>query len=603
MKKFTLLASMAAVCALGAYAADGDSQWINYLDGPTSSGVCPLVIEYDDNSVYWLSTAGTADGNLQITYNGESLFEGSKSTTTSANQNVCLVKLDKSGNKLYTLYSNSGETWTNQNGVVATADGGAIVALRMRHAQGYESEPINFVDGKGDSHTIDWQCGESRYNALIVLKVDNEGAIQWSRLIDVEHPVVNNKEVTVSVDLLAVEGDDYGNVYLGGRYVMPMHFPNADGTETVLTPDNMDNFDGDFTQYDNGDLFLVKLDSNGYFAGNAANKGIVKKGSIQSMVWADSALYVHAYMKGVEGENCEFGGVTLSPLANVFNIVLGKFDSDLNADWVSIYNGERDATYNANVIQNSSISKAGNNIWLGGMGNGKFYDPSTGVAVESKNKMREGYIFKASATDGRLVAAQATSAYNAKTGIIGYFGAIQNPAGTGDVWAYGYNWGVNPAPIFMHAMDANTLAYDESASFDLITGTTITMYNIAYDPKEGVVYYTGRTKGTPAPKGLEAGEKAVNWKGFIGKAILPESLKQSSSTSAISGIAAADGIEVMGGVGCINVVNNGGSDTTVIVYDIVGRQVAAERVGAESSASITLPRGIYLAVGKKLMVK
>ncbi len=59
----------------------------------------------------------------------------------------------------------------------------------------------------------------------------------------------------------------------------------------------------------------------------------------------------------------------------------------------------------------------------------------------------------------------------------------------------------------------------------------------------------------------------------------------------------------MGGVGCINVVNNGGSDTTVIVYDIVGRQVAAERVGAESSASITLPRGIYLAVGKKLMVK
>ena len=102
--------------------------------------------------------------------------------------------------------------------------------------------------------------------------------------IDVEHPVVNNKEVTVSVDLLAVEGDDYGNVYLGGRYVMPMHFPNADGTETVLTPDNMDNFDGDFTQYDNGDLFLVKLDSNGYFAGNAANKGIVKKGSIQSMV-------------------------------------------------------------------------------------------------------------------------------------------------------------------------------------------------------------------------------------------------------------------------------------------------------------------------------
>ena len=95
---------------------------------------------------------------------------------------------------------------------MATADGGAIVALRMRHAQGYESEPINFVDGKGDSHTIDWQCGESRYNALIVLKVDNEGAIQWSRLIDVEHPVVNNKEVTVSVDLLAVEGDDYGNV-------------------------------------------------------------------------------------------------------------------------------------------------------------------------------------------------------------------------------------------------------------------------------------------------------------------------------------------------------------------------------------------------------
>ena len=164
-------------------------------------------------------------------------------------------------------------------------------------------------------------------------------------------------------------------------------------------------------------------------------------------------------MKGVEGENCEFGGVdSVAPLANVFNIVLGKFDSDLNADWVSIYNGERDATYNANVIQNSSISKAGNNIWLGGMGNGKFYDPSTGVAVESKTRCARGISSRHRLPTAVSWPHRQQAHITPKTGIIGYFGAIQNPAGTGDVWAYGYNWGVNPAPIFMHAMDANTLA-------------------------------------------------------------------------------------------------------------------------------------------------
>ena len=601
MKKITFLLSLALAVAMNVSAADGDSQWINYLDTNNASGTSPLVVEYDANSVYWLSTAATADkdANYDVLYNGEKLFDGSKSTSTSSNQNVCLIKFNKSGEKLYSLYSNRGETWTNQNGVVAMKDGGAVIVLRMRHSQGYESEPINFVDGKGADHTIDWECGDDRYNALVVLKIDSEGAIQWSRLIDVDH-TFNGKHVATSVDLLAVEGDDNDNVYLGGRYVMPMHFPNADGTETVITPDNMNNYDGDFTQYDNGDLFLVKLDSNGYFVKNVANKGIVKKGSIQSMMWADGALYTLGYMKGVEGESCVFGGTTLSPLANVFNMVLAKFDTDLNAEWVSIINGERDATYGANVIQNTSIFKAGDNLWIGGMGNGKFFDPNTGVSVCSKNKMREGYIFKASAKDGSLVAAQVTSSYNTKTGIIGYFGAIQNPAGTGDVWSYGYTWAVNPAPIFMHAMDGSTLAYNESASFDLITGMTTTMYDMAYDPIEGVIYYTGRSKGTPAPKGLEPGEKAVNWKGFIGKAVLPASLK--ASTSAIAEVALGEGLEVRPGAGCLTVVNNG-ADTTVYVCDIVGRQVAAEYVAGESTAAIELPAGLYIAAGKKILVK
>ena len=335
-----------------------------------------------------------------------------------------------------------------------------------------------------------------------------------------------------------------------------MHFPNADGTETVLTPTIWIISTATSHSTTTAIYSLMKLDSNGYFCGQCRQQGHCEEG-FDSVNGVGRRRSVCACLyEGCRGrELCEFGGVTLSPLANVFNIVLGKFDSDLNADWVSIYNGERDATYNANVIQNSSISKAGNNIWLGGMGNGKFYDPSTGVAVESKNKMRGGVYLQGIGYRRPSRGRTGQQAHiNPKTGIIGYFGAIQNPAGTGDVWAYGYNWGVNPAPIFMHAMDANTLAYDESASFDLITGTTITMYNIAHDPKEGVVYYTGRTKGTPAPKGLEAGEKSSKLEGlYIGKAILPESLKQSSSTSAISGIAAADGIEVMGGVGCINV--------------------------------------------------
>ena len=604
MKKSTLLVALAMLCGLNMAAADGDSQWINYLDGPTASGVCPLKVAYDANSVYWLSTAGTADGNQTITYNGETLFEGSKSTTTSANHNVCLIKLNKAGEKLYTVYSNSGETWTNQNGVVPTSDGGAVIALRMRHALGYESEPINFVDAKGNNYAIDWECNEEegRYNALIVLKLDSEGVIEWDRFIDMERLEVNDQKAPVaSVDLLSVVGDNEGNIYLGGRYVMPMHFPKADGTEVVITPDNMNNYNGDFTQYDNGDLFLVKLDSDGYFVKNVANKGILLKGSVQSMVWSDGALYTLSFMKGAEGETVEFGGFSLSPLPNVYNLVLSKFDSDLNAEWMSIYTGERDTKYSANVIQNTSIFKAGDNLWIGGMGNGIFKDPVSGVSVTSNNKSREGYLFKASAKNGQLVAANTSSSYMTKTGIVGYFGAIQNPSGSGDVYTYGYDWNMAAqAPFFLRAFDSNSLEYKEDASFNLITGMTLAVFDLAYDPTEGVVYYTARSKGTPAPAGLEPSEKAVNWKGFIGKAILPESMKV--ATSAIESVSVYEGIEISAVANGLAVTNNG-ADTELSVYDVAGRQVASVPVASASTITICLPRGLYIAGGRKLLVK
>ncbi|WP_300300349.1 hypothetical protein [uncultured Muribaculum sp.] len=605
MKKTTFLVSLCMFAAFGGAAADGDSQWINYIDTNNTSGACPITAAYDANSVYWLTCAGTAgeDSGLDVMYNGDVLFQGSKTTSASANQNVCLVKMDKAtGEKVWAVYSNSGETWTNQNGVVPTNDGGVIMVLRMRHSLGYESKPVNFVDAKGESHNVEWSCGDNRYNALVAVKLDKDGAIDWTRLYDVDH-TFNGKHVAASVDLLSVVGDDDGNVLIAGRYVMPIHFPNADGSETVIKPDNMDRQSGDFTQQDNGDMFLVKLDPNGYFVDNFASKGVVMKGSIQKMILADNAIYTLGFMRGVAGEKCDFGGFTIEPLPDVFNIVVAKFNTDLDVQWVSVWNGERDATYNANVIQNVNICKAGGNIWVGGMGNGKFYDSATNVEVCSVNKQREGYLFKASAADGHLVNATASNKYNPyanKTALLGCFGAIQNPAGTGHVYTYGYCWSVNPAPFYVHAFDAETLAYNADCSFDLITGTTTTVYDLVYDPAEGVAYYVGRCKGTPAPKGHEAGQKAVNWKGFIGKALLPADMK--ASTNSIATVELTGGVDVIPGIGCVNVVNNG-DDTMVNVYDITGRRAASVNVAADTETTVELRAGVYIVNGKKLLVR
>jgi hypothetical protein len=599
MKKFTLLSSLVLMAAGSVAAADGDSQWVNYLDGPTTSGVCPEVIAYDANSVYWLTTAGTKDGSLDVTYNGEKLFEGSKSATTSANHNVCLIKLDKAGNKLYTVYSNSGETWTNQNGVVPTSDGGAVVALNMRHAEGYLSDKINFVDAKGTNHTIDWECGESRYNSIIVLKVDKDGVIEWTRRIDMEHPKVNGAEVVVSVDLLSVVGDDNDNIYLAGRYVMPMHLPKADGTEVVITPDNKDKFTSDFTQNACGDVYLVKLNSEGYYVANAASKGIVTKGSIANMIWADGALYTLGYVTGAAGETVTFANTTLPVVDKYSSVVVAKFDADLNGEWAAVYEGSPNSKGTC-ILQNASLSKAGNTLWIGGMGNGTFTDKTTNVSVASTSTNREGYLFKASAANGHLDKAMASYSYRTAAQIVGFFGAIQNPSGSGDVWTYGYDWQTTTsAPIFLKSFNSETLA-ESGTTFNLITAMTTTMYDAAYDSEEGVLYYTGRGKGTPTPQGLSAGDKATNWKGFIGKATLPESLKK--STSSISNVNIYDGVEVSAGAGCLTVAN-GGADTVIYVYDIVGRKVANVNVAAETTVNIELPGGVYIAGGKKFLVK
>jgi hypothetical protein len=63
-----------------------------------------------------------------------------------------------------------------------------------------------------------------------------------------------------------------------------------------------------------------------------------------------------------------------------------------------------------------------------------------------------------------------------------------------------------------------------------------------------------------------------------------------------------DGVEVSAGAGCLTVAN-GGADTVIYVYDIVGRKVANVNVAAETTVNIELPGGVYIAGGKKFLVK
>lgn len=552
MKKLLLIVSVAV---LGGSAIAQNSEieyrWANLIDGKTTAGDQSTDVKVDANgNVYWFGTYGSKEDLPDISYAGEFLYSGAPyySAGTSQNNNYTMLKTDSDGNKLWVVYSNSGDFENNAGGCAVTSDGGVVSVMKTRHTDQMQDKDIVFTDAKGNDEVIEWteESGSSRVYKLLVNKISADGEILWTRTIGLSTdpgPSASGNYADFWVNCFNIGDcavDDNDNIYLAINFRNELTVEKADHTTVTFTPDNNKTWSGD-PQSACGDFLLLGLDSDGYYRNALVLDGTAKAAYCQKVVWHNGRIFAQGYITG-DGSDLKAGDFTLSPSEIMSPLVLCA-DKDLNVEWAKCYKSEQVAGKNA--FQNVGISVCNDDLWVCGMYNLKFTDPDNdeNFLTSTQGTTREGFILKLDAATGKWIRSRNSRdddwnspSATAKTGLTGYFRVLQNSEHPEKIYVFGYV--MNAAVgVFLREYDSETLVANlTDGQNNVITqGGVPSCQAIAYDDRNGCAYMTAR------------GNKAFNVLGETTDApsawgILAASLKlpQSMMSSGIGGIVSDD---------------------------------------------------------------
>lgn len=434
MKKITLLL-MAVLAWVGSVSAQ-DAQspvsfnWAHSVDGATDGGDNVLgVVKATDGDYFVASTFGTTNSAMNVKFDGETLLgldgkpiEGSPYQGTSMNANLLLQKVSNTGSVVWNLYSKKGYIFDAQ--FAATADGGIVAVVKTRAwvASAGLDNLLEIVDGTGATTTIKdmWTSG-SEYRFLI-LKIDANGKLVWSRLAfgDVEFKnEALSSAVTVKdnakINTCAV--DEAGNVYLAGNLSTSLYFKKEDGTLATLVSKNNSKWDGKAST--NGDLFLVKLDANGYFVNSLSTDGTAKLAMFDKMVYNGGKLYLDGRVQS-DGTVMKVGGKEVAASTTTQTQILASVNtSDLSVNYVNVLPSEGAVT-----IQNKNAQFVSGKVYFTGIVKGTWLNGSEKlVSTTALN----GYVLEMDPATGNI-----SHAVTSGNGIFGIY------ANDKSLYAFGY---------------------------------------------------------------------------------------------------------------------------------------------------------------------
>lgn len=434
MKKITLLL-MAVLAWVGSVSAQ-DAQslltfnWAHSVDGATDGGDNVLgVVKATDGDYFVASTFGTTNSAINVKFDGETLLgldgkpiEGSPYQGTSMNANLLLQKVSNTGSVVWNLYSKKGYIFDAQ--FAATADGGVVAAVKTRAwvASAGLDNLLEIVDGTGATTTIkDMWTSDSEYRFLI-LKIDANGKLVWSRLafgdVEFKNEALSNA-VTVKdnakINTCAV--DEAGNVYLAGNLSTSLYFKKEDGTLAILVSKNNSKWDGKAST--NGDLFLVKLDANGYFVNSLSTDGTAKLAMFDKMVYNGGKLYLDGRVQS-DGAVMKVGGKEVAASTTTQTQILTSVNtSDLSVNYVNVLPSEGAVT-----IQNKNAQFVNGKVYFTGIVNGTWLNGSEKlVSTTALN----GYVLEMDPATGTIS--------HAVTSGNGIFGVYANDK---SLYAFGY---------------------------------------------------------------------------------------------------------------------------------------------------------------------
>ena len=502
--------------ASAAIAADQPAnQWANFLTGKPGQDNLTAIATDGTDRIYWFATDASTSADRDVTYDGAKLYDGAEYSGTGANLNMTLLKTDADGNAQWCIHSNYGDFLASSGGVAVTATGDVVFCGKVRHTDGALDKPVSFTDAKNNTITLDWSV-EQRYQRLYIAKCTSDGELLWVRTCDLETAMNRNGKTfasdAVSPNGIAVDAD--GNIYVGGNFRATMSVEKQDGSIATISPKNLAKYDGS-VQGSCGAMFLLKLDSDGYYLNSITESGNeISESKIIGLEYADGKLYVNGTATGLDDTSrITFAGVELTP-ATYPSPIIASLNTDLSANWVTLLPGGTDELGSNNAVQNTATTFNNGTLWYCGQFSGKISDPanaSNSVATTYKKNTREGFLIKLDAATGSWVKGVASQAGFADTFITAYLKPICPAEEPENVYVYGY--GMNAASgVFMRCYNSGTLAADSDNSWILVkAGAVPTAVGIAYVPQSGAIFTGTRTNSAAEPLGGTVTEKPAGF--------------------------------------------------------------------------------------------
>lgn len=431
--------------------------WAHVVDGATSAGDNVIgMVKAADGDYYVATTFGTTSSALNVNFDGETLtdasgnaIEGSPYTGTSNNANMLLQKVSpETGDVQWYIYTDKGYIEQGYTKMAASSDGGMVIAAKTRAwvADAGMDNLLEIVDATGATTTIKdmWtKSGEYRY---IVFKVTSEGKLDWARLISGlcidKGEMLKDGETTAlkqaTKDNCYVYGmtlDSNDNIYLCGNFRTELYFKKSDGTVVTLTANNNTGWTGD-SQKVVGDLFLAKLDKNGYYTSSLTAEGTAACAFFDNIAYGDGILYLDGRIQG-DGTTMTVGGKEVTASSDYQTMIMASVNaSDLSVNYLNTLTSVANSASKF-ILQNKSAQQIDGYTYYTGMINGSWQKQgSTDLLIDNSTSTKlKGYVLKVDNATGEVKKAYVKD----DGGIGGYFGVY---VGTEYTYAYGYDMNV-----------------------------------------------------------------------------------------------------------------------------------------------------------------
>lgn len=448
MKKFTLLL-MAMLAMVGFARADEAQsaltfQWAHSVDGKTSAGDNVVDMCKSSDGFYYVATNfGSVDKDLKfswksytVNFDGEPLLgvdgqaiEGSPyNDGSSYNRNLLLQKVDQQGNVSWNLYTKKGDV-DQESVLAATKDGGLVMVVKTRawvKDAGLDNL-LEIVDGTGATTTIkDMNTSDSEYRFLVV-RLTAEGKIAWARLFN---GLVNyagtgnftqNTKNNASVKGLAL--DDEENIYISGNYRTQLNFKKSDGSVVTLTAKNVSGWTGD-SQKSVGDLYLVKLDKQGYYLNRLTSDSPAEAAYMDKIAYANGKIYANGRVAG-NGSEFLLGDKKIEATTGHETLYIASINtSDLSVNYANVVKWSSNTSKWG--LHNKGLQYIDGALYSTGGVQGSF------DLLANPKGMYKAYVIKVNPETGEVQNVVASPT----TGISEFFGVV---VGQSSMYAFGYD--------------------------------------------------------------------------------------------------------------------------------------------------------------------